>query len=123
MPPTRRGSFTDFDDSDDVSDDYSSVSSRGTGQSSASSGGDDQSSSSHNDGLGLRKNEGCAIRASRVLFFTFLLIAAGFLGWVVYHVTRNDEVEDFESTVGSVPFVCLLLCMNLNFSLYLRRPL
>ena len=52
------------------------------------------------DVLGFQKSEGCAIRTSRVLFFSFLLIAAGFLGWVVYRGARSNEVDDFETTVS-----------------------
>ena len=73
----------------------SSTSNRGDADNSSARGSAD-------DLLGLKKGDGCAIRTSRFLFFSFLIIAAGFLGWVVYRAARSDEVEDFETTVSDL---------------------
>jgi hypothetical protein len=91
MPVSKNSSFTDFDKLSDS--DYSD-----TGENcsipSTSSVGD-------NERLGLEKRDAFAIKASRVLFFVFLLSAAAILGVVVYLTARNDEVEEFESQVSA----------------------
>lgn len=79
--------------------------------SSSGSGGDDEDKKQQVYATAKRDN--LAIRRSKVMFFSFLALAAAGIGLAVYFLLSHQEEETFKAEVCMV-YGCMHVCMMMN---------
>jgi hypothetical protein len=86
-------------DHEDMSIDNSCLGSEFTDNDTSSNFKNSTSNQKRNEVLGLSNEEERAVSCSRWIFLTCLVLVACMLGTIIYLVTKNEEVEDFETQV------------------------